>query len=445
MAPRSAIVLYSLFALLATPVVLAYESEVGLVVRSELTLEGKVEGAVRVLGETASVKLEPSARIDGELVLPSQPTNGGNTRSVPRDTTSLSKASEKLNLFDRAAANAIASGSRSLPSFNIPNLEPARKPTSKRDLEIQNGRSGAELALGARNILLRASERDLPPGAYGTLTLDAATIRIGRAGELTRYDFQTLNLNGNSRIQLIGPVAIWVSNGMQLGGTIGSKGRPQWLDLRVFSGAVRVLSGAEIYGYITAINSPVDLESSCSFFGGICADRARVHSGAKLVSIAPNWNAQKLDSSGPLFIHKAIRAGSRFAELARELPQGYDSSLSYTNETPEVVLVRPAPATGRTFQLEEALAFFLACHSALDATGFDEATITFYKATAKDKSGNEVLRITLSRKQFEETLWAITRETNPREAAKVIRESSLLLNIFMQRCLSVTSAAWQER
>jgi len=438
-------VLGLLYVFLSAPVVFGYESEIGLLVRSELTLEGRVDGAVRVLGGAASVKLESSARIEGELVLPSETAPKSNQMRVPVDKTAISKLSGTLSLVDRAAASAVVSGRRNQPSFALPQLEPARKPTSKRDLDIQGGRSGTELSLGARNVLMRASERELVPGAYGTLTLEAGTLRLGRPGELTRYDFQSLNLSGNSKIELLGPVVVWVSNGVRLQGAVGSPGKPQWFDLRVSSGDIRIVRGAEIHGYISATNSLVEVESFSNVFGGVCADKSRVHPGARLVAIAPNWNAQKPESSGPLFIHKAVRAGSRFGELPYELPHGYDSSLSYINETPEVVLVRSMPATGRTFQLEESQAFFLVTCAALDATGFDEARITFYRATANARAVNEVLRIALRRQQFEETLWAIARERNPREAVRMIRGSSLLLNLFMQRCLSVTSSRWQER
>lgn len=421
------------------------QSELGLLVRSSVTLEGHVEGSVWLLAEDGKVVLEASSELDGELLLPQDPTARRSESRPALNRSTIEKLSSKLQVVDRASARAISRGRRSVPSIDLPPMVPVRKAVGSRDLESVGKSDLSGVVSGVRNLVLRTATLRLAPGSYGSIDLDSSTLRLGSPGRVSRYDLQALKLEGSSVLELDGPTLLLVSAGVRIHGRVGMPGRPQWLDLRNGTGDVIIGPGSEVHAFISAPTSLIEVGPGASFFGGACSDRAQVAHGARFVAITPNWSSPPTDTSGPLFIHKSLRAQARFLELRSELPSRFQVRLTYNEDAPELVIAEQFSASHRAAQLEETRAFFQAACTALDSTGFDTATITFFRAASRLGSNGEWLQLHLTRPQFEQTLWAITRDKDQRMAMKRIKESSLLLNLFMQRCLTITTGAWINR
>jgi len=52
------------------------------------------------------------------------------------------------------------------------------------------------------------------------------------------YNRQSLALNSNSHLQIIGPVVLTVGIGMTVNSTVGNLDNPNWLEIRIASGGV---------------------------------------------------------------------------------------------------------------------------------------------------------------------------------------------------------------
>jgi hypothetical protein len=63
---------------------------------------------------------------------------------------------------------------------------------------------------------------------------------------------QQLVVNGNTRIDVAGPVVITVANGVNFNGVAGTQAHPEWLSLAVHSGGVTLNGTITFYGYVAA-------------------------------------------------------------------------------------------------------------------------------------------------------------------------------------------------
>ena len=414
-------------------------AEFGLVARTEVHLEGRVEGRVRVLSEDARVTLEPGARIEGELVLPQ---SKGLAAKEGRPTVLADQVSSRFSLLNRAGASAVASGQRSLPSVGFPMVEPPARPVSRRDLDL-GGRDDSPIR-DARRVTLRSGTRLLVPGAYGSITLTGGTLRLGEPNRRTRYDMESLDVESGGEILLEGPVVLTIGAGAALAGKIGHPGRPQWLDLRISSGTLRLAGGAEVHGFVTGPTVKLEMGSGARVVGGALVDQANVAAGALIIAIAPGNPISVLDFSGPLFVHKALRLQDGFAALGNVLPARFETGLSYEQERPVLVLSERGRATHRTAQTERNRAFFIAAACALDGTGFDDADILLVRASEPGSPGS-ALQMRLPRRRYDEAIWALTREADPRIARSRILNDPLLQNLFLERCLTATGSSWKTR
>jgi hypothetical protein len=296
----------------------------------------------------------------------------------------------------------------------------------------------------ARRVTVRTGTRALAPGAYGPIVLNGGTLRLGEPNRRTRYDLETLVVEDGGEVVLDGPVTLTVGTGATISGKVGRAGRPQWLDLRVSSGTVRLGAGAEVHGFLTAPATRLEMAGGALVVGGALVDQAKVAAGARLLAVSPSTASSPADFSGPLFVHKALRLQDRFAALAAELPARFETGLSYEKERPLLVLSEGRGSTHRTAQAERNRALFVAAACALDGTGFDEADLLLVRGPEAGGRGAE-LRLRLPRRRFDEALWALTREPDPRIARTRILADPLLQNLFVERCLTATGSSWKTR
>ena len=81
----------------------------------------------------------------------------------------------------------------------------------------------------------------IPPETYGSFTANSGSgFILGMAGSSTPsvYNRQSLALNSNSHLQIIGPVVLTVGIGMTVNSTVGNLDNPNWLEIRIASGGV---------------------------------------------------------------------------------------------------------------------------------------------------------------------------------------------------------------
>ncbi len=131
---------------------------------------------------------------------------------------------------------------------------------------------------GLRNLTVNGSVPPIavPPGTYGDFTANGSSgFSLGVAGatQPAVYNLQRLTLNGSSRLEVLGPVIVTLSNGVAVNGTVGTASNPEWLTLRVAFGDVTLNGNVSLYGYVHAPSGTITLNGSSKLIGGTLSDR----------------------------------------------------------------------------------------------------------------------------------------------------------------------------
>jgi hypothetical protein len=132
----------------------------------------------------------------------------------------------------------------------------------------------------------------VPAGPYGDFTANSGSgFTLGMAGSVlpTVYYLQRLTLNGQSRIEVAGPVIVVVANSVSVnGGVIGNADHPAWLTFNLYLGGLTLNGGANVYGYVAAPGGSVLINGSCRITGGVASDRLTINSNGRLRLLAPS-------------------------------------------------------------------------------------------------------------------------------------------------------------
>ncbi len=138
-----------------------------------------------------------------------------------------------------------------------------------------------------RNLTLNgnAGTHTIPPGVYGSFTANGSSgFVLGVAGSTTPavYQLQNLTLNGNSRVQIVGPVVLVLANGTTINGECGTEGAPELLWLQIASGGLTLNGGARFHGFVEAPAGTLTVNGNTTLHGGVAVDRLVVNGGALL-------------------------------------------------------------------------------------------------------------------------------------------------------------------
>ena len=120
----------------------------------------------------------------------------------------------------------------------------------------------------------------IPPETYGSFTANSGSgFILGMAGSSTPsvYNRQSLALNSNSHLQIIGPVVLTVGIGMTVNSTVGNLDNPNWLEIRIASGGVAINSSSKLYAKVIAPSGLITINSNCRLIGNVVADRLVVN------------------------------------------------------------------------------------------------------------------------------------------------------------------------
>jgi hypothetical protein len=128
----------------------------------------------------------------------------------------------------------------------------------------------------------------VPAGNYGAFTANGnGGFVLGVAGTNTPavYTFDSLTLNGQSAVTIVGPVIITLRNGQALSGSIGDSAHPEWTVIAVASGSLELNSGVTVSGTVVAPSGTVTIDSSAQIVGNVMADRLTLNGGARFTLI----------------------------------------------------------------------------------------------------------------------------------------------------------------
>ncbi len=259
-------------------------------VRHAPSVASEVDGSMQVAtGE--DIDLGGGATMTGDLLVPGLPevTRGGHAMLVGvQDATGATAPSAyEVALRGNALLRYVV---RRVNAVVFPTVALPAAPGGTRDVRLTTSRSTIGDWATVRDVAVSSGYGQLvmPPGGYGDVEVDGATIILGIAGssQPVSYDLQSLRLNGG-RLVVVGPVTLTVAHGVRCSGTIGAVDRVDWLSLRIASGGLVLDGSGELNANVTAPTSPVDLSGASRANGTIVAGRFSISGHAQLTDPRP--------------------------------------------------------------------------------------------------------------------------------------------------------------
>lgn len=254
-------------------------------VRHAPTINGDLDGSLQLLsGEGFAVN--GRGAVSGDLLVPGTPSvlvNGHPVFGGVVDAEgSMAPSNYGITLNGGAVVRFVV---RRVDPIAMPEVTAPAMPTGTRTVTLNNGNQSAGDFATIRNLTLNgnAGTVNVPPGVYGSFTVNGnGSLVLGVAGDVEPavYELQSLTLNGNASVDIVGPVSLTLANGTSLNGTLGSDGNPQWLTLRIAQGGLTLNGNAAVYGIVMAPNGSVSINGA--LHGRVSADRLTINGNGSL-------------------------------------------------------------------------------------------------------------------------------------------------------------------
>jgi len=257
------------------------------IVRHAPTLNGGIDGSLQVMTAEA-VTLNGSALLGGDLLVPGTPSVQLNGHPVYAGTIDAGGVSAPTNyritLNGNAALRHIV---RQVDPVALPVVAAPPAPTGTRSVTLNNSSQSAGDFATVRNLTLNSNVGQVvvPAGAYGSFTINAGSgLTLGVAGATTPavYSFQSLTLNGNSSVQVVGPVIITLANGTALNSSVGSVDHPDWLVINLAGGGLTLNGNVRCDGYVVAPNGAITINGNSTLNGGVICDQLTINGNGLL-------------------------------------------------------------------------------------------------------------------------------------------------------------------
>ncbi len=248
---------------------------------------GTVDGSVQqMLAE--SITLNGGGVVTGDLFVPGTPMVRLNGKPSYGGTLDGTGATTPTNYQVTLNGNVrLGHVVRRTNAVTIPAVSAPPLPTGTRSIVINSsGQSAGDFAT-LRHLTLNGNVGQLaiPPGTYGDFAANGGsgfTLGIAGATQPSVYNFQRLTLNGQTQLQVVGPVIVNVANGFAANGALGAPAGPSRLTINIYSGGFTLNGGCSVYGYVNAPNGTVIVNGNSQLIGGVSSDRLTINGGGLL-------------------------------------------------------------------------------------------------------------------------------------------------------------------
>lgn len=277
-----------------------------LVTRHSPNLSGtRVEGSIRVLlGESFS--LNSNTVVTGDIYVPGTPNitinGGGNSvyRGTVVGTGNNLPSGYSVALNSNTTLNHIVTRTDAIQLNPLPNVA---QPQGTRDLALSVKQTPGDFST-IRNLTLNSNYGLLavPAGTYGQFTANAGSgFILGVDNQSTIYNFQSINLNSNSEIQIKGNVTINVQNTINFSSNVkvGNPLIPVSLSLNISNGGLNLNSNTELYGAVKAPNGQVNLNSNSKLVGLLACDRVNLNSNSLIKGFVSDVTSPQVTITSP--------------------------------------------------------------------------------------------------------------------------------------------------
>lgn len=264
----------------------AQQTNLAVVVRHAPNLNGSglIDGSVQqLLGE--SVTLNGGFTMTGDLLVPGTPTlfqNGNPTfGGTIVGSGSGTPTGYQVTLNGNCSLHYLRT--RTTPA-TLPTVSAPPQPAGTRSVNINSAGQSIGDPATLRHLSLNGNvgQYVIPPGTYGNFTANGGSgFAIGVVGATNPaiYNLQNLTLNGQSRLDVVGPVILTVANGFTANGVLGATNNPSRLQLQLVSGGLTLNGGCTVYGNVTAPAGTVIINGNSLLVGMAKCDRLIVNNG----------------------------------------------------------------------------------------------------------------------------------------------------------------------
>jgi hypothetical protein len=254
-------------------------------VRHAPTLNGDLGGSLQLLtGESFAVN--GSASVVDDLLLPGTPTvrlNGHPSFGGVVDAAgAVAPTDYSVTLNGGALVGHVV---RRVDPITLPAVTAPAKPIGTREVTLNHAQQSPGDFATIRNLTLNgnAGTVAVPAGVYGSFTVNgnsSLVLGVEGATEPAAYEFQSLTLNGNTSVQVVGPVTLKLADGITLNGVLGAAEHPEWLEVQIAKGGLTLNGNATLHGIVTAPNSAVTV--SGVLHGRVSADKLTLNGNGVL-------------------------------------------------------------------------------------------------------------------------------------------------------------------
>lgn len=257
------------------------------IVRHGPQINGTVDGSIRML-LPESATINGGGIVTGDLLVPGTPSvrlNGHPAYGGTLDGTGApSPTNHRITLNGNASLRNVI---RRTDAVVMPTVPAPNAPSGVLNVTFNNPSQTVGTWADVRNLTLngQADVRAIPPGNYGAFRANAGTgFILGVEGSLTptNYSFQSLVLNGQSSLQVVGPVVVTLGGSLTLNGSAGNAGNADWLTVRTNNGGVTLNGGSTLSARVIAPNGSVTVNGNSQLCGKVTSDTLRVNGAGVL-------------------------------------------------------------------------------------------------------------------------------------------------------------------
>ncbi|HEY0764376.1 MAG TPA: PKD domain-containing protein [Pyrinomonadaceae bacterium] len=292
---------------------------------------GLIDGSLRVLlGE--SFTITNTISITSDVYLPGAPSvqvnNGAQHGGVVEDGGSSSPNSHTLTLANNANLPGrihTHSDAVELPvvAGSVPTAAGTRIVTVSSQAQVASigdWQTVRDLNINGSHITV-----DMPPGDYGTLTINGNSQVNLSAGT---YNFaNTFNLDGSARLQATGAVVINVAKDLTINSgalTLGSYTSPADVRLNVLGAKLNIKGSSQVSALISAYNGHARLSGNSQVRGRVIADTVTLNGGKVLGAVWPVMSGSAMTIFGPRRFDRTTGQPNQYVEQF-SLPAGTTS------------------------------------------------------------------------------------------------------------------------
>ena len=246
--------------------------------------QGRVKGSVRVMSGD-NLNLNSGLTIDGSLILPGTPDirlNGGaSSPAILNGGGSAQPSGYRVTINGGVSLGAIT---RMVDATALPVAITPAAGTGTRSVHInQPGDSpGSFATIRTLTVNAQGAVANLPPGRYERITLNGGStlnLQAGTSAAPAIYEIQQIDVNGGSRISVVGPAAVRVKNSLNLNGYVGASAHPEWLEMSLSGGSLTLNSQSAFHGKAVVPAGALTVNGNSLLHGQAFTDRLTLNGG----------------------------------------------------------------------------------------------------------------------------------------------------------------------